>query len=339
MNLNRTVRVLGLLTVLLVASTAVFSQSTSTGGSPDLNRGIELYREGNYADATKLLKKAVKQNKTDGTAWYYLGLTLTQRKQAKEAVKALETAVQLEPNSASAHVALGYAWLLRSQEAVALHEAMAALAIDPELVDGHYVSGVAYLRLGKQDLALKAADAALQKNPKFAVAYLLKSQALIAVPAPSVPPRPVANRESARQRYSQAREALEKYLQLNPNDEDKAVWTEQLASFRFYEAVPTGTDEAPFLSSEVTVKARILSKPEPSYTESARLSGLTGTVVLRAVFGADGTVKHIIVLASLPEGLTERAVSAARRIKFIPSQRDGRPVSTIFQLEYNFNLY
>jgi TonB family protein len=338
MNINRTNRAL-VLTVLLIASATSFSQSKPSVVSPDLNRGIEFYQHGNYADASKLLKKVVKENKTDGTAWYYLGLTLTRRKQSKEAVKALETAVTLEPNSASAHVALGYALLLRNREAVALHESLKALAIDPGLVDGHYISGIAYLRLGKQDLALQAADSALQKNPNFAVAYLLKSQALVAVPAPSMPPRVKGTRESARQRYSQAREALEKYLQLNPNDEDKALWTEQLASFRFFEAAPTGTDEAPYLGSEVTVKARIFSKPEPSYTESARVNGITGTVVLRAVFGADGTIKHILVLRSLPEGLTEKAISAARRIKFVPAQLDGRPVSMFLQLEYSFNLY
>ncbi len=337
MNINRTIRAL-VLTVLLLVSSTAFSQSPSPETSSDLSRGIELFQAGNYADASKLLKKAVKQNKTDGTAWYYLGLTLARRKQAKEAVKALETAVMLEPNSASFHVGLGYALLLRNQDAAALHEAQTALAIDPGLVDGHYISGVAYLRLGRQDLALQATDTALQKNPNFAVAHLLKSQALVALPAPGAP-RPVTNRESARQRYIQAREALEKYLQLNPDDEDKATWTAQLASFRFFEAVPTGTDEAPYLGSEVTVKARILSKPEPSYTEGARVNGIIGTVVLRAVFGGDGSVKHIIVLRSLPDGLTEKSISAARRIKFVPAQRDGRPVSMVLQLEYNFNLY
>jgi hypothetical protein len=50
-------------------------------------------------------------------------------------------------------------------------------------------------------------------------------------------------------------------------------------------------------------------------------------------------VKYIIVLSGLPGGLTERAVEAARRIKFFPATKDGRPVSMFIQLEYNFNLY
>ena len=42
---------------------------------------------------------------------------------------------------------------------------------------------------------------------------------------------------------------------------------------------------------------------------------------------------------SLPFGLTERAIAAARMIRFRPATRDGRPVNVYMQLEYNFNLY
>jgi len=42
---------------------------------------------------------------------------------------------------------------------------------------------------------------------------------------------------------------------------------------------------------------------------------------------------------TLPFGLTERAIAAARQIKFVPATKGGRPVSVFMQLEYNFNLY
>ncbi|MFN2510969.1 MAG: energy transducer TonB [Pyrinomonadaceae bacterium] len=89
----------------------------------------------------------------------------------------------------------------------------------------------------------------------------------------------------------------------------------------------------------MTTKARVLRKPEPQYTEAARRNGVTGTVVLRSVFSSDGTVKHFVVVSGLPDGLTEQALRAARRIKFVPATIDGRPVSMFIQLEYNFNLY
>lgn len=94
-----------------------------------------------------------------------------------------------------------------------------------------------------------------------------------------------------------------------------------------------------YSGKEVTTKARILSKAEPTYTEEARKNQITGTVVLRVVFAADGQVREIHVVSALPDGLMRKAIIPARRIKFIPAMKDGQPVSMVFQLEYNFNLY
>jgi TonB family protein len=101
-----------------------------------------------------------------------------------------------------------------------------------------------------------------------------------------------------------------------------------------------GTDyNKVFSSKDVSSKARVLSKPEPQYTEEARKNQITGTVVLRAVFTSGGQVSNIRAVSGLPYGLTERAIAAARQIKFSPATKDGHAVSMYIQLEYNFNLY
>jgi TonB family protein len=94
-----------------------------------------------------------------------------------------------------------------------------------------------------------------------------------------------------------------------------------------------------YTTKDVTSKARILSRPEPQYTEEARRNQVTGTVVLRAIFAANGSVTGIKAIKGLPDGLTEKAIAAARQIKFVPAQKDGRAVSQYIQIEYNFNLY
>ena len=96
--------------------------------------------------------------------------------------------------------------------------------------------------------------------------------------------------------------------------------------------------ETVFTGKEVHRKARLISKPEPTYTSKAESERTTGTVVLRAVFSHTGNVIDIKTLVDLPHGLTERAIEAARQIKFIPAMKDGRYVSMWIQLEYNFNL-
>ncbi|MGH9930883.1 MAG: energy transducer TonB [Pyrinomonadaceae bacterium] len=90
---------------------------------------------------------------------------------------------------------------------------------------------------------------------------------------------------------------------------------------------------------QVTERARVLAKPEPQYTEEARRNAITGSVVLRVVFSCTGEVINIRAVQALPFGLTERAIAAARLIRFRPATRDGRPVNVYMQLEYNFNLY
>ena len=94
-----------------------------------------------------------------------------------------------------------------------------------------------------------------------------------------------------------------------------------------------------FLGREVEQRARLLFKPEPQYTEEARRNQIEGTVMLRVVFSSGGEVVQIRAVRTLPFGLTERAIAAARQIKFVPAMKSGHAVSVHMQLEYNFNLY
>jgi protein TonB len=95
----------------------------------------------------------------------------------------------------------------------------------------------------------------------------------------------------------------------------------------------------PFRQNDVSLRAIITFKPEPGFTEDARKNNVTGTVRLRAVLSASGEVTSISIVKGLPDGLTEKAIAAARQIKFRPAQKDGRTVSQYVVLEYNFNIY
>lgn len=108
---------------------------------------------------------------------------------------------------------------------------------------------------------------------------------------------------------------------------------------------PKGGGPAPvdyggvFKAPEVSQRAVITSKPDPGFTEEARKNNVMGVVRLRAVLSANGAVTRISVISGLPAGLTERAITAAQRIKFQPARKDGRSVSQWITLEYNFNIY
>lgn len=95
----------------------------------------------------------------------------------------------------------------------------------------------------------------------------------------------------------------------------------------------------PVPTRRLTERVRILEKPEPSYTEEARLFQVAGMVVLRALFSVSGEVQNIAVVQRLPHGLTEEAIAAARRIRFVPAKVNDRSVSTYVTLQYSFSLY
>jgi TonB family protein len=88
-----------------------------------------------------------------------------------------------------------------------------------------------------------------------------------------------------------------------------------------------------------TTPFRILSKVAAPYTEEARKNGVEGRVRLKVTFWASGEIGPITPLHTLPSGLTEQAVAAARKIRFTPKLVDGVPVSVIATVEYNFSLY
>ena len=332
----------------------VNAQEPSATASTEQARAIQLYREGDLKEAVKALRAVVKQNKDDADAWYYLSLALNRDRDAKGARKALEKTIKLRPNFAPARSGMAYLLLLSSKWREASREAERALALDAEDAEARYVLSVVRQRQGETARALEEIEAALKSRPQFQAALLWKSQVLLGLYADRTDYVANESPEARLQRtkgaiglLKQAAESLEKYFQLNPSPPNADVWREHLESLRVFaqnvkrdsSLDDSNAERTVFPPSEVTTKARILSRTEPQYTEEARQAQVRGTVVLRAVFGADGTIKNILVLRSLPHGLTEGAVRAARRIKFIPATKDGRPVSQFIQIEYNFNLY
>jgi TonB family protein len=137
---------------------------------------------------------------------------------------------------------------------------------------------------------------------------------------------------------TEAADSAERYLALNSSlsDKKRKEWRDRAGFFRLY--ATSTIDPKIYKNSEVTARARVFKREEPAYTDDARKNLVTGTVVLRCIFAADGRVRNIKVIKGLPNGLTERAIEAARLIKFIPATKDGKPVSMWMQLEYNFDL-
>ncbi|MBX3280612.1 MAG: energy transducer TonB [Acidobacteria bacterium] len=75
------------------------------------------------------------------------------------------------------------------------------------------------------------------------------------------------------------------------------------------------------------------------YTEAARSKRVTGMIKLDMIFHKDGVIDTIRVVHSLPDGLTDYAIYAAKLNIFIPSVKDGKFRSVRGQVEYLLDLY
>jgi TonB family protein len=296
-------------------------------------RGIQLYKQGDASGAIKLLKEVVKKQPNDAYAWYYLGLAFYGQGSIAQARPGFQRVIELWPDSADAHAKLAYALILANEPEKAMALAQRAIELGDQSPEAHYAIAEAILkspantlRPGQLALAVDEAETALRINPNFAPALITKSFALFNL-----------------KRYSEAATSLEGWLGTRSDDIDAGIWREQLEYLRAKAesrtTSPPGSEPPVFSGAMVTQKAQILSKPEPSYTEAARMAGVVGTVVLRGVLASDGEVKNLVVIQNLGYGLTTRAVQAARQIKFVPALKDNKPVSMYIQIEYNFNLF
>ncbi len=83
----------------------------------------------------------------------------------------------------------------------------------------------------------------------------------------------------------------------------------------------------------------IIAKVKAQYTDAARSNKEQGTVTLRVTFLANGGIGDVEVTKGLRYGLTERAITAARKMVFLPQRVKGAPFSTTQPVSFSFNIY
>jgi Gram-negative bacterial TonB protein C-terminal/TPR repeat len=182
----------------------------------------------------------------------------------------------------------------------------------------HYL-GLAYLSKDKKPDAAKAFKQAL--NTRLAGIGL--SQVVRARD-------PQSDQSSTANRFAAAVQSAEKYLEITPNASPEE--TAELETLRWYRDFYQGVSQPDEILStkEVTTRIHIAQKPPPVFSGTRS----SGTAVLRALFSADGTVKHILVTRKIDPVFDRACIEAATKIEFTPAMKDGHAVSVILLLEY-----
>ncbi len=143
--------------------------------------------------------------------------------------------------------------------------------------------------------------------------------------------------------YQQAVEVLQKIVKTE--EDNRPAWLYLGASYvklkKDVAAVQAFHRTNVIYKKNLTVydkQLKIVSRPQANYTRSAEKNLTSGTVKIAVEFGADGKIGFVFPFQSLPDGLTENVLAAAKTIKFEPAIKDKKPVTVVTVLEYNFSL-
>ena len=84
-----------------------------------------------------------------------------------------------------------------------------------------------------------------------------------------------------------------------------------------------------------------LFEAKPIYTPEGMRQKIQGDVTLEVVVLADGTVGQVRVIQSLDRasGIDNAAIESARKWRFKPGMKDGKPVATIVRMIVSFRLH
>jgi protein TonB len=91
--------------------------------------------------------------------------------------------------------------------------------------------------------------------------------------------------------------------------------------------------------NEEPTKPEPIFKQEIEYSAQARADGIEGRLVLRLHIGADGSVIQVEVLSSVEAALDAAAIASAKKWRFKPAMRCGKPMAGgVYTLARRFEL-
>jgi TonB family protein len=104
-------------------------------------------------------------------------------------------------------------------------------------------------------------------------------------------------------------------------------------------SAPGGVDDTTPLSEQaVDTPARLVQSEVPTYPADAQADGVEADVKLEMVVSREGAVESVRAVRRSGYGLDEAAARAARRFRFAPAVKDGRPVRVRVSWTVQFRL-
>ena len=232
-----------------------------------------------------------------------------------------------------------------------------ALALKPESAEANFIAAQVYWHEGARSMAIESLNKAIESQPIFPEAHFLLAQCLkesntlekareeVNVAISQGTPlfsayRLLAEVDIAKGDFDGAIISLETALRFSPaadiedvklreQIEQSREFAEKLKRFAVFEADQNAPD---------IVRPVLLNNPQPRYTEEARARKIQGTVSMGILVTDNGDVDLVLLLRGLGLGLDEQAEEVARKLKFSPATRSGKPIPYWTKLSVEFNL-
>lgn len=128
-----------------------FTPGGSGGSGSTLARAKALHRAGQREEALAAYRAAVRENPSDPTRHYLLGMCLLELGQLADGRQAMKRVISLAPRHGPAHFALGKAAMHESDAQTAERHLKTALRCEPDLMVGYVELGNLYVALGRTD--------------------------------------------------------------------------------------------------------------------------------------------------------------------------------------------
>jgi protein TonB len=85
------------------------------------------------------------------------------------------------------------------------------------------------------------------------------------------------------------------------------------------------------------MQGKIIREVQPVYPQIAKIAHVSGSVVLHAIIGEDGTIQQLQYISG-PALLKEAALDAVRQWRYVPYRLNGQPVKVDTTITVIFNL-
>lgn len=321
----------------------------ATQNDPQLQKAIELYKEGEYFQAVAPLVEILKRDERNAEALLYLGLCYAKLNNHEEALEKLRKAQKLASNKDAIHIGLAEAYLAIGDVREALKSAEAAVRLGPGNPEALSVLTRASIRMESFNRAYEAATALYKVAPKDEKNLVLLVQTTYFRYASGYV---ASQKDDGKQKTERLRQAnlerlaiigfalgaLQKHQPATPTQLTADLRNEaiNLQNFLVFEK-SLGVNLASDKYDSLAKPPKAESGPKMQVPEEARQYGISGKINVIVLVSETGSVLFGIPLQFYPYGLTEEAIRTATGFKFKPATFDGKPVRALVRLDVNFN--